>query len=228
MSPSIPVVSLGGGNSFTFFTHLPVEIRFFIWRLSLVPRIVEIIASNDCSVGFYSQATLPATLQACRESRKAVEFLYPRCFGSFLQPERIRFNFQIDILYVDVSQEEEGLYRLFAMFKEAELRSLEHFALDEGFLLDELTNFQSKVAVLKTALKAMTNLKNLVIVSDVSSEDQDDMQMKFYPDSKTGEAEEGWPDDVVSLDDVQEKYASWNAVSGVKMTAVYGWRTPRL
>jgi hypothetical protein len=112
---SSTVVSLAGLQRFTLFTSLPPEIRFIIWRLSLLPRIVEILASNFCA-GFYSQAALPAALHACWESRQAVEALYPSCFGSFLQPERVRFNFDLDTLYLDISQEEEGLDHFFLEF----------------------------------------------------------------------------------------------------------------
>ncbi|KAH9203591.1 hypothetical protein DL95DRAFT_142795 [Leptodontidium sp. 2 PMI_412] len=101
---SAALVSLAGLQRFTLFTSLPLELRFIIWRLSLAPRIVEILTSDHCTKGFYSQAALPAALHVCRESRQAVEVLYPRCFGSFLQPERVRFNFDLDVLYLDISK----------------------------------------------------------------------------------------------------------------------------
>jgi hypothetical protein len=117
---STAVVSLVGLQRFTFFTSLPPEIRCIIWRLNLSPRVVEILVS-DCTDGFYSQAALPTALHVCRESRRAVETLYPRCFGSFLQPERVHFNFDLDILHIDLSQEEEGLHHFLGILKEIEL-----------------------------------------------------------------------------------------------------------
>lgn len=80
-------------------------------------RVVEIIASEDYA-GLPSQFALPAALYACRESRQAVEALYPSCFGSFLQPENERFNFDLGIFYLYISPEEEGLRRLFGVLKE--------------------------------------------------------------------------------------------------------------
>ncbi len=74
MSSTDPVVSEVGLQRFTLFTSLPTEIRFIIWRLSLPHRVVEILASESCTTGFYSQAALPAVLQACRESRQVMKF----------------------------------------------------------------------------------------------------------------------------------------------------------
>ena len=99
---TVTLISPAGLQRFTLFTRLPPEIRFIIWRLGLLPRVVEIIASDICT-SFYSQAALPAVLHACWESRQAVEALYLGYLGLFLQPEILRFNFGLDILYLDYS-----------------------------------------------------------------------------------------------------------------------------
>ena len=98
-------------------------------------RVVEIIVSDICT-GFYLQAALPAVLRACRESRQTVETLYPGCFGSFLQPKRVRINFDLDILYLDYSQKEEGLYKVLRILKEIELPRLKYVAIDEEYLIN--------------------------------------------------------------------------------------------
>ena len=61
------------------------------------------------------------------------------------------------VLYLDVSQEEDGLYRLFGILKETELARLKYVAIDEGYLGDGLADFLSTIAGLKNALRAMTN-----------------------------------------------------------------------
>jgi hypothetical protein len=218
---STTVVSLVGLQRFTLFTSLPPEIRFMIWRLSLSPRIVEILAS-DCCDGFYSHAALPAALHVCRESRQAVEALYPSCFGSFLQPETVRFNFDLDILYLDISEEEEGLNHLFGVLKKTELIRLKYVAIDSAYL-GGVADFQLTTAALKRALKAMTDLKEMIVVFDITdSSFVRRTQMKFYAER---DAEENWPaTDMQELPDVQKEYGGWKLSNVKKMTAVYGWR----
>jgi hypothetical protein len=231
MSLTAAIVSLGAIQRFTLFTSLPLEIRFIIWRLSLPPRIVEILAS-DIFAGFYSQAALPTALHVCRESRQAVETLYPSCFGSFLQPERVRFNFDLDILYVDTSQEEEGLHHFFGILKEIELARLKYVAIDEGYLIDEMVDIHSTKTALKRALKAMTDLKEMIIVREIENRRPNyyslpRIQIKFYDEHKTSEAGGSWAadePDVGELPNVQEEYKDWKLSNILKMTSVYGWR----
>jgi hypothetical protein len=157
---------------------------------------VEILTSNCCTTGFYSQAAPPAALHVCRESREAVEALYPLCFGSFLQPERVRFNFDLDILYLDISQEEDGLYRLFGVWKETELVRLKYVAINKGYLRHGIAGFQSTITGLKNALKAMKDLKEIIVVRDITTYKPNrsqvpKVQIKFYAELKLGQAEEG-------------------------------------
>jgi hypothetical protein len=228
MSSTAAVVSLAGLQRFTLFTSLPPEIRLIIWRLSLSPRVVEILTSDICT-GFYSQAALPVALHVCQESRQAVEALYPCCFGSFLQSERIRFNFDLDILYLDISQEEEGLHHFFGVLKETELTRLKYVAIDEAYLFNGLVDLHSTIAGLKRALKAMTDLKEIIVVFDITIGGPNDfslprMQIKFYAERKAREAEESWPADAEELPNVQEKYRDWKLSNVMRMTAVYGRR----
>lgn len=227
MASIAPIISpLSGHRYFFYFMSLPPEIRFIIWRFSLLPRIVEIITSENCTTGFFSQAALPAVLHTCRESRQAVEMLYPYCFGSFLQPERVRFNFDLDILYLDISQEEEGLFRLFGILKETELTRLKYVAIEDTYLHDVMNNHHLTIEGLKRALIAMTDLKELTIVRDITvrgweSHSLPAVQIKFYTE---GESEEGWPADVEELPHVEEGLAGWRLPKAVKITAVNGWR----
>lgn len=231
MSSTAAVVSPVGLQRFTLFTSLPPEIRVIIWRLSLSTRIVEILASNICTTGFYSQAALPVALHVTRESRQAVEAFYPSCFGSFLQPERVRFNFDLDILYLDMSQEEDGLRHFFGIAKEIELARLKYVSIDEGYLGDNMIDLHLVKTGLKRALKAMTNLKEMIVVRDITTRSpnysSEPAQIKFYTEHKTIEAEEGWPADVEELPEVEKEYRNWKVSNVMKMTAVYGWRALR-
>ncbi|KAF8851885.1 hypothetical protein BDZ45DRAFT_678792 [Acephala macrosclerotiorum] len=231
MSSATTTISLVNLQRFTLFTNLPYELRFIIWRLSLSPRVVEIIES-ELRTGFYSQAAPPTALHVCRESRQAVEALYPSCFGSFLQPERVRFNFDLDVLYLDISQEEEALPHLLGILKENELTRLKNFAIDETYLnLGIIGPHLAKLA-LQQALKAMTNLKEMIVVRDITSRRSDYSysyslpmrQIKFYAEHRIAEAEEGWPDYVEELPDAKEKYKGWIFSDVINMTLVYGWR----
>jgi hypothetical protein len=89
-----------------------------------------------------------------------VDALYPRCFGSFLQRERVRFNFDLDILYLDCSQE-EGLNHFFGILKENELARLKYVAISEQYHIDEVVDLHMMKASLTRALKAMTGLKEI-------------------------------------------------------------------
>ena len=210
MSSTAAIVSLAGFPRFTLFTSLPPEIRFTIWRLSLSPRVVEILASDICT-GFYAQAALPAALYVCRELRQAVEALYLTCFGSFLRPERVRFNFDLDILYLDISQEEEGLYYLFGILKEIELTCLKYIAINEAYLPDGMVDFHLMKAGLKRALKAIINLKEIIVIRSIiisrpNSYSLPITQIKFYTKYKIGEAKENWPANIEELPNIQKKY----------------------
>jgi hypothetical protein len=128
----------------------------------------------------------------CRESRQAVEALYPCCFGSFLQPERVRFNFDLDILYLDISQE-EGLHHFFGVLKETELTRLKYVAINEAYLFNGVVDLYLTIAGLKRAIKAMIDLKEMIVIHDITMRRPNDfsllwIQIKFYTERKAGEA----------------------------------------
>ncbi|KAF7875233.1 hypothetical protein EAF04_002405 [Stromatinia cepivora] len=86
---------------FTLFPGLPVEIRQFIWRMTLEVRLVEVWPKGGKYDGFCSRTPLPAAMKACRDSRTAVLPLYPLLFGGVVIEASIRFNFDLDTLYID-------------------------------------------------------------------------------------------------------------------------------
>lgn len=150
------------------FTRLPAELRYKIWVAALTPRIVEIHVSNDLDIGFCSRAKLPSILHATRESRQAVSSLYPHCFGSVLMPPRIRFNFEIDTLYLS-THEEANLMQIYTVLKEWELSSLRFFAIDDDYVTFD---FRTSEPRLKSMISYMHNLQELKIVNDASSTDE--------------------------------------------------------
>ncbi|KAH6694341.1 hypothetical protein BKA61DRAFT_683658 [Leptodontidium sp. MPI-SDFR-AT-0119] len=138
--------------------------------------------------------------------------------------ELVRFNFDLDVLYLDISQEEDSLYRLFRILKETKLARLKYAAIDEAYLGDGLAHY-STFAGLKNAMRAMTNLKETIVVRDITNDTSDDKaQMAFYAERRLGQDEAGWPVSVEELPDVQKEYAGWKLSQTVKMAAVYGWR----
>ncbi len=86
-------------QEFTIFPKLPIEIRQTIWKLTVRPRTVEIYRST--TRGYWSNVKVPTALRVNRDSRNAVSYLYPLCFGSVFHEPRIVFNFSMDILYFD-------------------------------------------------------------------------------------------------------------------------------
>lgn len=107
----------------------------------------------------------------------------------------MRFNFDLDILYLDISQEEEGLYYLFGILKEIKLTRLKYVALDKEYLIGEVVDLHLTKAALKRALKAMINLKEIIVVCDIIIRRPNydfllRIQIKFYTKYKIGKAKE--------------------------------------
>lgn len=73
-------------------------------------------------------------------------------------------------------------------------RRLKYVAIEEGYLFDGVVDLHLTKAGLKRALKAMTDLKEIIVVRDITIGRPNDfslprMQIKFYAKRKTGEAE---------------------------------------
>ncbi|KAK6610470.1 hypothetical protein H4I96_02068 [Botrytis cinerea] len=115
---------------FTLFPKLPIEMRDTIWRLTLEPRLVEVRPKYEYRDVFYSTAPLPIVMTVCKDSERAVQSLYPKCFGSWLGPATIRFNFKIDTLYLDWKIQEHLMSFLLSIsLQEAE--KIQFLALDQ-------------------------------------------------------------------------------------------------
>ncbi|ESZ91164.1 hypothetical protein SBOR_8451 [Sclerotinia borealis F-4128] len=113
---------------FTLYNDLPIEIKGLIWKFTLEPRLVEVWPKYGKYNGFYSRTPLPSAMTACRDSRAFVLRLYPKLFGGPMVEARVRFNFNIDTLYLDwkiqdrlaalllsITKEEAGKFRYLAI-----------------------------------------------------------------------------------------------------------------
>ncbi|PMD47462.1 hypothetical protein L207DRAFT_158225 [Hyaloscypha variabilis F] len=113
-------------QEFTIFPKLPIEIRQAIWKLTVRPRTVEIYHST--TRGYWSNVKVPTALRVNRDSRNAVGYSYPLCFGSVLHEPRIVFNFSMDILYFDDMMWTE-IPRFLTSLKDAELTKIQSIAV---------------------------------------------------------------------------------------------------
>ncbi|CZR66754.1 uncharacterized protein PAC_16655 [Phialocephala subalpina] len=146
-------------ESFTLFPELPTEIRQEIWKLTLQPRAIEV--KYNPTHGFYTEVKTPAALSVNKDSRDAVKFLYPLCFGSILHEPAIVFNFSKDTLYIDADLCQEVVPFLFGMNK-FEAENLQSLAIDrylEEYL--ELGEYESSIDVMNALQKATSSMPAL-------------------------------------------------------------------
>lgn len=188
--------------------------------------------------GFSSNALLPASTRACRESRRAVPAQYECCFNSFHNPARVLFNFDVDTLYLETKTIRPMCWYLRGVLKETELERLRYLAVDEE-LLDEEGKNAGFAAGLGRAVMAMTRLEELKIVLDIGSvlalsEQMNALrsvrQIVFLDEARsrqrTCELGWNWPDrknERGRLPDLK-RYESW-LPKHVKVEGVYGWRS---
>ncbi|KAF8855593.1 hypothetical protein BDZ45DRAFT_793208 [Acephala macrosclerotiorum] len=184
---------VGVGETFYPFRRLPIELRQMIWRLSLEPRVVEVLwAEADGQIAlapqledlehghagpfslitdvvFFSLAKLPTALKVNQDSRSAVLPLYPLCFKSISYGAYVRFNFSLDTLYVD-----QGLGRfavpLLINHKFMEAPRLQKIAVSEKIyhskfpMLSDI-NWDSLIET----LSSIASLKHTEVVVNVTS-----------------------------------------------------------
>lgn len=149
-------------ESFTLLPELPTEIHQEIWKFSLQPRAIEI--EYNTTHGYYTRVKTPAALSVCKDSRDAVKFLYPLCFGSVVYEATIVFNFSIDTLYIDSELGHELVPFIFGLNKH-EADNLQFLAIDR-FLEDylEATEYESlfdPIPLLQKATRSMPALKEV-------------------------------------------------------------------
>ena len=154
-------------DSFSLFPKLPIEIRQIIWRLTLRPRVVEVLHEyfDDC---FHSRAKLPIALVVCQDSRNAVISSYPVSFGSALKIPQIRFNFSLDTLYFDCLFSDH-FFHFLDILTPKNLSELRYIAVCEGsgFHPDDYRQHEEFWYALEQHLDALTGLKELLVVTQI-------------------------------------------------------------
>ena len=110
--------------TFTCFSKLPKELRLAVWKLTFIPRKVEIQGTNGNRNEFISTATSPAALMVCRESRSFASRFYALCFGSVWYPPKVRFNTELDTLCIIGRSGAQVLPYLFATMASADVSGL--------------------------------------------------------------------------------------------------------
>ncbi|KAE8443890.1 hypothetical protein EG329_001299 [Mollisiaceae sp. DMI_Dod_QoI] len=190
--------AVGVSNAFHPFKQLPVEIRHMIWRKTLQPRIVEMrwksipaevsrhiaternpdrvaALSGTHGICYYSPAPLPVALLVCRDSRNAVDALYPLCFATATSGPATRFNMSIDILYLDYFFDElwhgsynKPVFTFLESLSPMEATRLENIALGQilGYPLGPPKEYWTKLG---RSIERFTGLVNILTVHDLSS-----------------------------------------------------------
>ena len=180
-------------TSFHLFEKLPVELRAMIWNLTCVPRTVEVAFTQER--GLYTRTITPIALRACPDSRSAVLHVYQACFGNFLQPARIWFNFSIDTLYFNQNLDNE-IMLLFASLQSHEAKQLRHIAISEDINQDENyvdENRTDAFALVKKVVPMLPALKSIQLVCKMANrlddvDDDLDGALRLY---------EAWPESVM-------------------------------
>ena len=173
-------------HEFTVFQKLPIEIRQTIWKLTLKPRTIELW--HDTTRGYWSTVKIPTALRVNTDSRNAVGFLYPLCFGSILHEPRIVFNFSMDTLYFNCGMWTEIPHFLTSL-KDFELTQIQTIAVDHDIDTvrewDETGfNEYNNMDCLKKSTLAMPALKGFHIVYKI-----DDMHHEHGFPEGTGATE---------------------------------------
>jgi hypothetical protein len=154
-------------DSFSLFPKLPIEIRQIIWRLTLRPRVIEILHGVHDSC-FYSRANLPVALVVCQDSRNALISSYPVSFGSALKVPQIRFNFSLDTLYFDCLFSDH-FFHFLDVLTSRNVSELRYIAICEasGFHPYADNQHEEFWKSLEQHLDALTGLKELLVVLEI-------------------------------------------------------------
>ncbi|KUJ17044.1 uncharacterized protein LY89DRAFT_70362 [Mollisia scopiformis] len=153
-------------TSFTLFSDLPIEIRQAIWKWSLAARVVEV--KFNVNHGFFSTNKPPVALSVCKDSRDAVKYLYPICFGTIIHEAAIAFNFSLDTLYLDADLAPEVVPFIYS-WKGLEAENLQTLAIDR-YLDEEMEEFGYGIAfeaikTLRQTTRLMPALKKVLMVA---------------------------------------------------------------
>ncbi|PMD23247.1 hypothetical protein NA56DRAFT_65113 [Hyaloscypha hepaticicola] len=142
------------------FRRLPPEVRLMIWNLTTEPRVIELI--HIPWNGFTTKTPPPVALAICQESRNEVIRRYPKCFGTYYNPSNIRFNWEIDILYLGPEAVENAAAALLDRMHEKDYLSLRNVAFHESAFVSN----ESWAPMAVRALKMMKNVEREIVVAE--------------------------------------------------------------
>jgi hypothetical protein len=176
-------------SSFHCFEKLPIELRVMIWKMTMVPRIVEVSFSPER--GFHTRTITPIALRACPDSRSAALHAYQICFGNMLYPPRILLNFSIDTIYLHTNMNSEVML-LFTGLQPHEANNLRRIAISEDINRNWYDGEDVEVNafdVIKMAVPFLPALRSIQFVCSLAHRidkfDEDNGALRLY---------ESWPD----------------------------------
>jgi hypothetical protein len=177
-------------TSFHCFEKLPTELRAMIWKMTLVPRAVDIQFTTER--GFYSLTLTPIALRACPDSRSAVIHTYKTCFGSFFYQPKTIINFSIDTLYLHTNAANE-ITLFLSNLKPQESSSIQYIAMNKfanDHWFDGSGVETDAFEILKKAIPLLPALREVQLVLDIA------MRLDDPYDEGTGAIRlyESWPD----------------------------------
>jgi hypothetical protein len=105
------------------FPKLPRELRDKIWDFTLPRQRVVNVTYNADKNSYTTPIRVPMTLHICQESRERALRRYKLSFGAQKGEARIYFNFEDDLLYMDMDRPESTTYT----GEEAIFRAVEDF-----------------------------------------------------------------------------------------------------
>ncbi|EPE33211.1 hypothetical protein GLAREA_06223 [Glarea lozoyensis ATCC 20868] len=113
------------------FTKLPEHIRQKIWSLSYSRRLVEVLEQDGEFIARRLHKNKIINLAVCQESRSQALIDYPLSFSVDSDPPLIRFNFDLDTLFLGVGLQNNESYKFFRAKCDAkDLARLKNLAVD--------------------------------------------------------------------------------------------------
>jgi hypothetical protein len=113
-------------------------------------------------IGYATKTPPPVALAICQESRNEVICRYPKCFGTYYNPSHIRFNWEIDILYLGPEAGENAAAALLDRMHEKDYLSLRNVAFHESAFVSN----QPWAPMAVRALKMMKNVEREIVVAE--------------------------------------------------------------
>lgn len=188
------------------------------------PRLVEIYYGEE--PGFYTKIPNPRALSICKDSRDTVINSYPICFKHFYHPIGIRFNFELDTLFLGDAMW-NSVAHIFGTFGPAEIHGLRYLAVNSNYAGPE----NAYVLQLRNATSRLPALREVVLVYDISDmmgmdmicdEDIDELPTVFL--DEIPEDVRRYAVDLAPLPDATgddpEGFKLWDVPS---IRATYGW-----